>query len=252
MLDALAAIGGIVLVDLALSGDNALVIGAAAAELPRRQRQAAILVGGTGAILLRIICAAIATVLLQLPLLEALGGLLLLLIAWRLLTGRHSEATNAGSASARELTLRSALLTILVADITMSLDNVLAVGALAHGDILLLAGGLLLSMALLLAGSALVAALVDRLPWLIDVAALVLGWTAANLIVYDGRLASLLYDLPWATIVIHVAALAFVLGADIWLLRARVRRRRRKVASGIVEGDGTDEPERETASSSHP
>src|SRR5690242_21407011 len=95
MLELLGVIGGIVLVDLALSGDNALVIGAAASGLPARQRRRAILLGGGGAIALRVVFAAVATLLLQLPLLQAAGGALLLWIAYRLLAGRGKKSGEA-------------------------------------------------------------------------------------------------------------------------------------------------------------
>lgn len=237
-MELLAAIGSIILVDLALSGDNALVIGAAASGLPRRQRWYAIVFGGGGAIVLRIIFAVIATLLLRLPLLQAIGGLLLLVIAVRLLMDRgkmHSKETAASkegtnkklSSPAQTLARQgfwAALLTILVADVTMSLDNVLAVGALAAGNLLLLAAGLLLSMLILLLGSALVAELIGRLPWLLDVAALVLGWTAANMILDDIRLGPVLEHLPWTQIAIPIATIAIVVVADI-LLRLYESRR---------------------------
>src|SRR5205807_4669329 len=121
MIELLSAIAAILLVDLVLSGDNALVIGAAAAGLPRRQRWIAIFFGGAGAAVLRIVFAFIASCLLALPWLQAIGGLILL--------------------------------------ITMSLDNVLAVGALSHGNMLALSIGILVSIAVLLVGSALVAEL---------------------------------------------------------------------------------------------
>ena len=114
----------------------------------------------------------------------------------------------------------AALLTILVADVTMSLDNVLAIGALAAGNLPLLAVGLLLSIVFLLLGSALVAELMGRLPWLLDVAALVLAWTAAKMVLDDIRLGPVLEHLPWAQIVIPVAAFAIVIAADL-LLRLR-------------------------------
>src|SRR5919205_1284842 len=91
MLEIVGAIGAIILVDLVLSGDNALVIGAAAAALPRRQRWLAIATGGGGAVVLRIVFAFIATLLLQLPLLQAIGGLILLFIAIRLLADRENK-----------------------------------------------------------------------------------------------------------------------------------------------------------------
>lgn len=242
MLEFLAALGGIVLVDLVLSGDNALVIGAAAAGLPRRQRYVAMGAGGAAAIVLRIVFAAAATLLLQLPLLQAFGGLVLLVIAVRLLAEREGpdqrEIAEAAelvphTAVDREVqpaprapgsrSLLSALLTIMVADVTMSLDNILAVGALASGNIGLLAAGLLLSITLVLVGSALVAELIGRLPWLLDVAALVLGWTAANMILDDLRLGPVLARASWTHWVIPAACLAVVVAADIHFRRRQQR-----------------------------
>src|SRR6185312_5973223 len=233
MLEVLGIIGGIVLVDLVLSGDNALVIGAAAASLPRQQRYAAILAGGIGAIVLRILFTLAAALLLQLPLLQAIGGILLIAIAIKLLHDRerdlekHAAASEAApeaeSASAdsgmkqgMQRGIVSALLTIIVADVTMSLDNVLAVAALASEHIPLLIGGLLLSILLLLIGSAIVAELITRLPWLLDVAALVLGWTASNMILHDRRLGPILAQQSWTAIVIPAACLGLILAADIF------------------------------------
>ncbi len=246
MLELLGAIGGIVLVDLALSGDNALVIGAAASGLPQRQRTQAILLGGAGAIILRIVFAIAATLLLQLPFLQALGGLALLYIAARLLmerTGKHEEVVaeqaklipHAGTDTqpSNSPGFTRALLTILVADVTMSLDNVLAIGALAQGELLVLVIGLLLSIAIVLAGSALVANLIRRLPWLLDVAALVLGWTAASMVLHDLRLGPWLHGaLPYAEIVLYVVGVGIVLAIDI-ALRVRDYQRRQRIADAV-------------------
>ena len=241
MIAFLGAVGGIVLVDLVLSGDNALVIGAAAAGLPSRQRWLAILLGGGGAVILRITFAFLATLLLRLPLLQAIGGIVLLFIAIKLLADRNkkqpSEQTKEVSGdthSKRTLSTQGfmgAMLTIVVADVTMSLDNVLAVGALAHGYLLVLAAGILLSIVLLLLGSALVASLIGRLPWLLDVAALVLAWTGANMILDDLRLGPVLEGFPWTQIAIPAAALGIVLVADI-LLHMRDSRRASNVQIG--------------------
>lgn len=238
MLEVLGAVGGIVLVDLALSGDNALVIGAAAAGLPREQRMRAIVMGGVGAVVLRIAFAIAATLLLKLPLLQAIGGLVLLYIAARLLIERHGKHEeqlderaelvphhDSERPSTPSRTFTAALLTILIADVTMSLDNVLAIGALAHGNVPVLALGLLVSVALVLAGSALVAGLIQRLPWLLDVAALVLGWTAAGMALHDLRLGPVLHDLlPHIEILIYALGVGAVLLVDV-LLRARDARR---------------------------
>ena len=233
MLETLGIIGGIVLVDLVLSGDNALVIGAAAASLPRRQRYTAILAGGIGAIVLRILFTLVAALLLRLPLLQAIGGILLLAIAIKLLLDREhdlaKEKNGAASATGESAVAAGvqrgfvgALLTIVVADVTMSLDNVLAVAALASEHIPLLIGGLLLSILLLLIGSALVAELINRLPWLLDVAALVLGWTASNMILHDRRLGPILAQQSWTAVVIPAVCLGVILAADVFF---RLRRK---------------------------
>jgi YjbE family integral membrane protein len=232
MIELLSVVAGIVLVDIALSGDNALVIGAAAAGLPGQQRWIAIFFGGAGAIVLRILFAFIASFLLLLPWLQAIGGLILLIIAIRLLAdrqGKHQPATEEHmevSSQTTRLTSRSffaALLTILVADVTMSLDNVLAVGALSHGNFLALSIGILLSIAIVLVGSALVAELMKWLPWLLDVATLVLAWTGANMMLHDLRLGDILDDHPWTAIAVPAISLGFVLLADL-LLRLRGRK----------------------------
>jgi YjbE family integral membrane protein len=233
MLQYLGILGGIILVDLALSGDNALVIGAAASGLPRRQRLVAILTGGGAAIVLRILFTVAAALLLQIPLLQTLGAVLLLLIAVRLLVGQRGSAPETGEneASGKHVGFWSALFTILIADVTMSLDNILAVAALARDEIPLLILGLLISVLLLLVGSALVAELIHRLPWLMDVAALVLGWTAAHMILQDDIVMGYLKQLnfPALEISITIIALGVVAGADIFL---RWRARAAQTAQG--------------------
>ncbi|MBV9688307.1 MAG: YjbE family putative metal transport protein [Ktedonobacteraceae bacterium] len=185
LLDQLGAIASIVLVDLLLSGDNALVIGAAASGFPRRQRWLAISVGGSGAIALRIAFSLVSTVVLNWPWVQSFGGIFVLIIAIRLLADRESrvspkkkthDASLSDSSTHKQHLIKhsllAAMLTVLVADVTMSLDNILAVGAIANGDFKLLIGGVFLSVLLLLLGSALVAELVGRMTWLLDLAAL--------------------------------------------------------------------------------
>ncbi|HEX8982922.1 MAG TPA: YjbE family putative metal transport protein [Ktedonobacterales bacterium] len=235
MLTFLGSLGAIILVDLTLSGDNALVIGAAAAGLPRRRRLWAILLGGGSAIVLRVIFAAAATLLLTLPLLSAIGGGVLFVIAARLLMERGHESTSVStnaqdSGASSERTFGRALLTILIADVTMSLDNILAVGGLAHGDLLLLGVGLLISIGLLMVGSALVAELVGRLPWLLDVAALVLGWTGGTMVWHDHVVGSYLARVPFGQYVTPAIGVAIVLVVDI-VVRALTRRRQAGNAS---------------------
>jgi YjbE family integral membrane protein len=219
MLEFLGAIAGILLVDFVLSGDNALVIGAAAAKLPRRQRWLAIFWGGAGAVVLRIAFAFIASFLLQLAWIQAIGGLI----------REHKQAPDVeeqdNSSGLKERVsvpdvsraFFPALLTILVADVTMSLDNVLAVGALSHGNLLVLSIGIFISIVILLVGSALVAELIKWFPWLLDVAALVLAWTGASMILHDLRLGAILANYSWTAVAVPAVALGLVLIADVFL-----------------------------------
>ena len=144
----LTKILSIIVINVVLSGDNALVIGMASRTLAPRQRRMAIILGGAGAIILRIIFTAIAAFFLHIPLLEAAGGVVLIYIAYQLL----NEESDAGNVEAGE-SLISAVRTIIVADVVMSLDNMLAIGGAAGGSIELLLFGLGLSMPFILLGS---------------------------------------------------------------------------------------------------
>jgi YjbE family integral membrane protein len=243
----LAAAGTIVLVDLVLSGDNALVIGAAASRLPRGRRFFAIVWGGAFAIIFRLILAIVATSLLQVPLLRAVGGAILLIIAIRLLwpddgTGPQRQASDR---------LLPAILTILLADATMSLDNVLAVGAIAadaapndpNRYVPLLVAGLLFSMVLLFVASAVISRLIEWIPILIDLAAVVLGWTAANLIAADtvvGRQFQLTGD---RSLYLHLGCVAVVLVADLVLRLVRRGRGKKAAAADTAPGVPEQQPE---------
>jgi YjbE family integral membrane protein len=184
-MDTISAVLGIIVIDLVLSGDNAIVIGMAAHRLPPKQRRLAILVGGGAAILLRISLTAVAALLLTIPGLQAVGGLLLLWIAFKLLKEEEEDTQGVRTAE----TFRSAVLTILLADVVMSLDNVLGVAAASNGNLELLLFGLVLSVAILMLGGNLVAKLVDRLWWLAYVGAGVIAWTGTDLLLEDPFLA---------------------------------------------------------------
>jgi YjbE family integral membrane protein len=227
MMNWIGPILGIVLVDLVLSGDNAVVIGAAAAALPPRQRLWTIIAGGGGAILLRLLFAAAASFLLQVPYLGILGALILLIIAVLLLADRgkithHSSTARPAQTEAPKMGIKGILMpifTILVADAAMSLDNVLAIAGLAVGNLPLLVIGLMISILLLLLGSALIASLIGRLPWLLDVACVVIGWAAANVFLSDDALQSLLRQFSAVTILVYAIATIVVLAADLILFK---------------------------------
>jgi YjbE family integral membrane protein len=234
-----ATAGGIVLIDLVLSGDNALIIGAAASRLPRGQRLFAIVWGGLLAIVFRMLLAIVATELLYIPYLRSIGGVILLVIAIRLLLPESPNGHGQRPASAR---LLPAILTILAADATMSLDNVLAVGALAHRHIELLVAGLLLSMILLFVASALIARIIERIPILMDVAAVVLAWTAANLVVEDAPIVDFVrarMTLPgqWQ-LYLHLIFVAVIVLVDLFIRLVILPRRRAAQPEKAVASEG--------------
>ena len=177
----LANILRIVIIDLALSGDNAVVIGMAAHRLPPKQRKTAILIGGVAAIALRILLTVIAALLLLVPGLELAGGLLLIWIGFRLLEKEEESHEGVKVAS----TMKEAIVTILVADFVMSTDNVLGVAAASEGNIGLLLFGLVLSMAILMFMGNLVAELLNKFWWLAYVGSGVIVWTGTLMFIED-------------------------------------------------------------------
>lgn len=248
MFEWLGPAAGIVLVDLVLSGDNAVVIGAAAAGLPRNRRLLAILLGGSGAVVLRILFALAATMLLNLHYLGIIGGIILLFIAIRILLDRSKEQQQAAEHVGHDTkeqdpalphiprprsrnSFWGSILTILIADVTMSLDNVLAVAGLAKETPLLLIGGLTLSITILLIGSALVAELINRLPWLLDVACLVIAWTAAHILLSDQAISHIVARYPWLNVAIIAFALLFIIICDFCLFTRNEQEKTRKEKS---------------------
>ena len=166
----------IILIDLVLSGDNAVVIGMAAHRLPPRQRKMAIIFGAGAAIVLRIALTAVATLLLLLPWVRLVGGALLLWIGFKLL--KEEEEQHEGTGGSERLF--EAISTIIVADVVMSVDNILGVAAAAHGDIGLLIFGLVLSMIIMLAGGSLIATMIDKFWWLVYLGSAVIIWTGVR------------------------------------------------------------------------
>lgn len=172
---------GIVLVDLMLAGDNAVVIAMAARRLHGALRRRAIVLGAAAAVGVRLLFAAVVSYLVRIRLLQALGGALLLWIAWKL---TQDERTGHGGVEAAG-SVGEAVRIIVVADVIMSLDNVLALVAVSEGHLSLLALGLALSVPLLIWGSALIGALMDRWRGLVYAGAGLLAWVAWGMIVHD-------------------------------------------------------------------
>ncbi|PLR95195.1 TerC family protein [Bacillus sp. T33-2] len=174
-------------VDLVLSGDNAIVIALAARNVPIEHRKKAIFWGTFGAIILRLLFAAIIVSLLKIPLISAIGGLLLVQIAYRLLAGKEKEHKAGGT------TVASAVRTIIIADAVMSLDNVLALAGVAHGFFPILVG-ILISIPIIVWGSQIILRAMERFPLIIFAGAGLLAYTAGEMIVEDEKVNEFLHS----------------------------------------------------------
>lgn len=173
----------IVILDLTLAGDNALVIALAVRKLPPKQQWQGRIWGTFGAVALRIVFIAIISLLLGITLLQAAGGLILLWIAVKLLSQEgHVESEHQVRQGS---TLLEAIWIIIVADVVMSLDNVLAISGAAHGDMTLVIFGVGLSIPIVIWGSGLLARLMARFWWIVDLGAAILGWVAGEMILGD-------------------------------------------------------------------
>lgn len=170
----------IIIINIMLSGDNAVVIALACRSLPPKQQQRAIMFGSVGAIVLRIILTFFAVMLLNLPFLKLAGGIALLWIGASMLNSNNdSHGPDAHS------NLAAAIKTIIVADFIMSLDNVLGVAAAAKDNVVLLVIGLGISIPLIIFGSQLILKLMERFPIIITLGAGLLGWVAGEMLVSD-------------------------------------------------------------------
>jgi YjbE family integral membrane protein len=171
------AVVKLIWIDILLSGDNAVVIALACRSLPEKQRRVGMIAGAGAAVGLRIVFASVITVLMGLPYLHAVGAVLLLYIAVDLVAPGEDEDHDCAPAR----NLWHAVRIIVVADAVMSLDNVVAIAAAAHGSVVLIAIGLLMSIPLVVAGSTLVMRLLDGWPWLVWAGGALLGWIAGEL-----------------------------------------------------------------------
>ena len=174
-------LGAIIWVNIILSGDNAVVIALAARSLPAHQQKQAVIWGAAAAVVLRIVLTIVAVELLKLPYLKLLGGALLLWIAVKLLVPEDDGGDGIKSSS----NLLAAIKTILIADLVMSLDNVIAVAAVAKGSIVLLVLGLLISIPLVVFGATMLMKLMETYPVIITVGAALIGYVAGEMLVTD-------------------------------------------------------------------
>src|SRR5260221_83916 len=210
-------LASIILIDILLAGDNAVVIAMAVRSLPAPQRRVGIAAGAGGAVLLRVILTFFAARILQIGFIKLTGGVLILWIAVKLLTeaagddeSRH-EAHNVGHA----------IRLILMADITMSLDNILAVAAASRGNLALLLVGLGLSISFVVFTSGMLARLMDRYPVVIWLGAAILGRVAGDMMITDPWIDQWLRPAEGIRIGVQAFFVAVVLGAGVWARRGR-------------------------------
>ena len=210
-------------INILLSGDNAVVIALAARGLPLRQQRMAVFWGAAAAVVLRIALTVVAARLLAWPYLQIAGGLLLLWIGMQLLVDEDEGQGNAVRHHAHPM---AAIRTILLADVVMSLDNVIAVAAASEGSMLLLVLGLAISIPLVVFGAALMVKVMERFPAIVVSGAGLIGWVAGETIASDAALADFAAQRRW----LHYAAAitgALIVIALGRFMQARVRRRLR-------------------------
>jgi YjbE family integral membrane protein len=185
-MDFLTALLSIIMIDLVLAGDNAILIGLAARKLPKHQQKKVILWGSLGAIIIRVVATLFVVWLLEVPGLHLVGGLLLVIIAYKLLVddGDHGDVKAADN-------FWGAIRTVLIADALMGLDNVLAVAGASHGNMLLVILGLIISVPVVMWGSTIILKWIERFPVIVTIGAAILAWTASKMIVGEGFLSGI-------------------------------------------------------------
>ena len=217
---------GIIIIDLTLAGDNALVIALAVRNLPARQQLHGRIWGTVGAVGLRLFFIFIATFLLRIPFLQVAGGLLLVWIAIKLVRQQSPEGGDGadGGGHVRQGTsLLEAVWIIIVADAVMSLDNVIAVAAAAHGDMTLVVFGIGLSIPIVVWGSGLLARLMNRFAWIIWLGGGILGYVAMEMLLHDKGLVPWVGEHPvWAKPA-SIALAVLVTGLGWWFARKAAR-----------------------------
>ena len=198
----------IIWINIILSGDNAVVIALAARSLPPAQQKKAIMFGSGAAVVLRIVLTVVAAKLLELSFLQVIGGVLLLWIGYQLLTSEEDgDGESKGNGS-----MMVAIRTILIADLVMSLDNVIAVAAAAKGSMVLLILGLAISIPLVIFGSTLMIKLMERFPVIVMLGAALIGWVGGETIASDTALKGFAAANPWLHYVAAAAGAAAVIG----------------------------------------
>ncbi len=208
----------IILINIVLSGDNAVVIALASRNLSEDKRKKAVLIGTIGALSLRVVLTFAAVYLLEVPFVEIIGGLLLLYIAFDLIKSAQQDPNLHSST-----TLSGAIRTIIFADLVMSLDNVLAIAGTAQGNIILIIIGLAVSVPLIVFGSQFIMKLMDKMPILVWVGAGIIAYTAGKMMVAD-RYGHLFVERTWPSLEYMSPILCVVLIITLGLIQKKRRR----------------------------
>jgi YjbE family integral membrane protein len=207
-----SALLAIIVIDLVLAGDNALVIGLAARNVPKEMQRKVILWGTAGAIIVRVLLTMVVVTLLKIPGFMLVGGVALVWIAWKL----TQDNADGGHKIEAKTSVRGAIQTIVIADAVMGVDNVLGVGGAAHGSLLLVVLGLIISIPIVVWGSTLVLKWVERFPQIMWIGAAVLAWTAAKMIASEPMLRPYLDAQPWLHTLLAVVVVAGVVAVPVW------------------------------------
>lgn len=227
------ALGQIIVADILLAGDNAVVIALAVRSLPAHQQKKAIIFGTVAAVAMRVALTIVAAQLLTFPYLKLIGAVALVYVAVSLLLPDHDEHAEDAAGGKPVGSLGSAIRTILIADLVMSLDNVIAVAAASRGDTMLLILGLLISIPLVVYGSTLLLKIIERYPAIVWGGAALLGYVAGDIAMHDPAIDD------WATAqaaslgmsLTTLARLAGLLGAFLVVGYAWIMLRRRKLSA---------------------
>lgn len=207
--ETLIALLTIIGIDLVLAGDNAVIIGMASRNLPEDQRKKAILYGTLGAILIRVALTFIAIQLLNVPFLMAIGGLLLVYVAIKLIVGERLTGDIESPHN-----LMSAIRTILIADLIMGVDNVLAIAGASRGNFILILIGLAISIPIIIFASQLISALMNKYPYLVYIGAGIIAYTAAAMFLQDPIIQN--FVPKRFNIFITIATIVFALAIGAW------------------------------------
>lgn len=216
----LGKIISIILLDIVLSGDNAVVIALACRKLNPAQRKKAIAFGTIGAVVLRIVLTVVAVWILDIPFVKFVGGLLLLYIAWDLLKSGDEDPDIKGNSG-----LFAAVRTIIIADFVMSLDNVLAVAGVADGHIGLAALGLVISIPIIILGSQVIMKLMEKLPILVWIGALLIAYTAGKMLVEDkyGHRYLVATTIPQMEWIVPIVVMVLLIAVGLWTKKKQTK-----------------------------